>query len=220
MNEALYVFLDESGNLDFSVSGTRFFALTGVSMRRPFRLNETLDSYKYDLLEQGVEQEYFHCSEDNPRVRGHVFDIISNGLAGIHVDSVIVEKSKTEPALRADGRFYPQMLGHLLGDLLARSSHPDTDEVIIITDSLPVQKRRRAVEKAIKVTLANMLPEGTRYRIAHHDSRSHYGLQIADYCCWAVFRKHERGDETAYNRINSAIRTESDIFRDGTRRYY
>jgi hypothetical protein len=39
-----------------------------------------------------------------------------------------------------------------------------------------VQKKRKAVEKAIKTVLAVMLPAGMRYRILHHASRSHYGL--------------------------------------------
>ena len=220
MSGATYIFLDESGNLDFSARGTRFFVLTSVSMTRPFRLNKALESYKYDLLEYGLEQEYFHCAEDNSRVRGNVFNIISNGLSDIHVDSVIVEKSKTRPAPRDDGRFYPEMLGHLLKYVLKRRLHLNADEVIIITDRIPVQKKRRAVEKAIRPTLANMLPHGTRYRIAHHDSRSHYGLQVADYSCWAIFRKHERGDLAAYDRIRPAIRSEFDIFRSGSRHYY
>ena len=70
------------------------------------------------------------------------------------------------------------------------------------------------------MTLAAMLPSGTRYRILHHDSRSHYGLQVADYCCWAVFRKYERGDDAAYNRFSPAIHSESDIFRTETTQYY
>ena len=220
MSNVIYVFLDESGNLDFSLSGTRFFVLTSVSMNRPFHLNDALESYKYELLERGLEQEYFHCSEDNPSVRSRVFSIISGGLADLQVDSVIVEKSKTEPSLRADGRFYPEMLGHLLSSVLSRPSHRNAQEVIVITDNIPLQRRRRAIEKAIQSTLAAMLPSGARYRILHHNSRAHYGLQIADYCCWAVFRKYERANDVAYNHFSPAIHSESDIFETGTTHYY
>ncbi len=220
MSDVIYVFLDESGNLDFSLSGTRFFVLTSVSMNRPFPLNEALEAYKYDLLEHGLEKEYFHCAEDNSRVKASVFDIISEGLTEIQVDSVIVEKSKTRPALTADERFYPEMLGYLLKYVLNRPSHRNAQEVIIITDSLPLNRKRRAIEKVIKTTLAAMLPSGARYRVLHHESRSHYGLQVADYLCWAIYRKHERADEAAYGQINSAIVSEFDIFRSGTTHYY
>ena len=220
MSGVVYVFLDESGNLDFSPSGTRFFVLTSVSMIRPFRLNSALEGYKYDLVEHGIEQQYFHCAEDNARVRARVFNIIAGSLSELQIDSVIVEKSKTGPALTDDRRFYPEMVGYLLKYVLDRPPHKNADEVIVITDSLPLQRRRRAIEKAVQSTLAQMLPQGVRYRILHHDSRSHYGLQIADYSCWAIFRKHERRDVAAYGRINSAVHSEFDIFRSGTRHYY
>ena len=69
MNERLFLFLDESGNLDFSPSGTRYFILTSVSMRRPFQMNHALDNYKYDCIEYGLEQEFFHCTKDNAHVQ-------------------------------------------------------------------------------------------------------------------------------------------------------
>ena len=94
------------------------------------------------------------------------------------------------------------------------------EEVIVITDTLPVQKKRQAIEKTIKETLTNKLPLDCKYRILHHNSRSHYGLQIADYCNWAVFRKWERNDSMFYDRIKPSLKSEFDIFRNGTRLYY
>ena len=220
MSKRVYVFLDESGNLDFSPSGTRYFVMTSVSMKRPFQMNAALDGYKYDCIEYGLEQDRFHCTDDNSHVRNRVFDLIGGRLNGVDIDSLLVEKRKTGPALMAETRFYPEILGYLLKYVLARLSHSGAEEVIIITDTIPLQKRRQAIEKAIKVTLAKMLPKGSRYRILHHDSRSHYGLQVADYCCWAIFRKHERGDSVYFDRIGSAVRSNFDIFRTGTTYYY
>ena len=216
----MYVFLDESGNLDFSPSGTRYFVLTAVSMKRPFPMNEALDSYKYDCLELGLELERFHCASDKAQVRGHVFDLIAQRLDGVRVDGLLVEKRKTGPALTAEHRFYPEMLGYLLKFVLSRPSHLAAEEIVIITDTIPLQKRRQAIEKAIKRALKEMLPQDARYRILHHDSRSHYGLQVADYCSWAIFRKHERTDRAYFDRIKQAVRSEFDIFRTGMTYYY
>jgi hypothetical protein len=83
-----------------------------------------------------------------------------------------------------------------------------------------VQKKRRAVEKAVKITLAKRLPKGVRYRIYHHDSKSNFDLQIVDYCNWAVYRKWDRGDEKTYQTIKAVIRSEFDIFQTGTTYYY
>ena len=220
MSDHVYVFLDESGNLDFSPSGTRFFVLTSVSMRRPFHVNSELDEYKYDCIEYGLEQQYFHCSEDSSHVRSRVFRIIGSHLENMEIHSLIVEKSKTNPVLRVETRFYPRMLGHLLQYVLKSRFHQNADEVVVITDTLPLKKQRRAIERAVKISLSSMLPNHVKYRIAHHDSRSHRGLQVADYCCWAVYRKWSRGDDRHYATIANAVQSEFDIFRRGTTYYY
>lgn len=108
-------------------------------------------------------------------------------------------------------RFYPEMLGHLLKVVVPRELDADIREVIFVTDALPINKKRKAVEKAARTTLARMLPLGTNYRILHHDSRSHYGLQIADYCCWAISRKWRTGERTWYDRIKPAVCSEVEI---------
>lgn len=220
MSQTYYLFLDESGNLDFSANGTRYFVLTCVGMTRPFMASQQLESYKYDCLEWGLNQERFHCAEDNRHVRGKVFEIIGENRDGLRIDSLVVEKRKTGPALQVERRFYPEMLGHLLKYVAANVSQRDVKELIIITDTLPLQRKRQSIEGAIKATLSKMMPTGSRYRILHHDSRSHCGLQVADYCCWAIYRKHERGDTMAYNQVRPVIASEFDIFRTGTRYYF
>ena len=66
------------------------------------------------------------------------------------------------------------------------------------------------MEKTAQAILSRSAPR-VEYRILHHQSRSHYGLQIADYCCWAILRKWERGDATWYDRIEQVVRNESRI---------
>ena len=215
MTRCSYIFLDEAGNLDFSANGTRYFVLTSISMRRPFPVYEALNDYKHDCLEYGLDMEYFHCVADNNHVRKGVFDLIAAHLGGMRhmsIDSLVVEKRKTGPALREDMRFYPEMLGHLLKFVLPKELDAGAEEVIVITDKLPLNRKRQAVEKGTRLALAEMLPQGMRYRILHHASRSHYGLQVADYCCWAVFRKWNRNKTHYYDLIKQAVRSEFDIF--------
>jgi GTP-dependent phosphoenolpyruvate carboxykinase len=112
------------------------------------------------------------------------------------------------------------MIGYLIRYVLEPRNLKDYEEVIVITDSIPVSRKREAIEKAVKQTLSRMLPNGTRYKILHHASKSCTGLQVADYCNWAIFRKWERGDLRSYELIRSGIRSEFDIFKSGQRYYY
>jgi len=215
----LYVFLDEAGDFNFSATGTRFFTLTTVCRARPFTWDTPLLSLKYDLIEAGFDIECFHAAEDRQVVRDQVFDIVGQYLAGTRIDSLIVEKPKTGPALQVVGEFYPRMIGYLLRYVLRAANLAGCNEVIAITDTIPLRRKRQAIEKAIKVSLAAMLPKGTKYAMLHHASKSCVGLQVADYCNWAVFRKWERGDLRSYELVRGAIYSELDIFRAGMRYY-
>ena len=69
VQDRLYIFLDEGGNFDFSLNGTRYFTLTCVTSQRPFPWDATFPSLKYDLIEKGLDIEYFHAAEDRQIVR-------------------------------------------------------------------------------------------------------------------------------------------------------
>lgn len=217
---ALYIFLDEAGDFNFSVSGTKFFTVTSVAKVRPFDVSQALHSIKYDVIEEGVDTEYFHASEDKQKTRDKVFDVIQRNLKVEVIDCLVVEKAKTGPALQVPAKFYPRMLGYLLKYVLEKSDLSDVSELIIFTDSIPLQKKRKAIEKAIKITLRAELPSSVPFRLIHHSSKSCFGLQIADYCNWAIFRKWERDDMRSYDLIKHGIRSEFDIFRTGATRYY
>jgi hypothetical protein len=91
----LYIFVDEGGNFDFSRGGTSHFTLSCLSRERPFPDYSEFIGLKYDLVEQGMDIEYFHASEDKQAVRDLVFQIIQRNLVGMRVDALIVEKRKT-----------------------------------------------------------------------------------------------------------------------------
>jgi hypothetical protein len=216
----LYVFLDEAGNLDFSLHGTRYFLMGAVTQERPFRAHGPLDDLRHDIIEGGLDLEYFHAAEDRQSVRDRVFATMNPHMGSLRFDCVVVEKCKTGPRLQSPEAFYPRMLGYLLRYILDRYHLSDFAEIVVITDRLPVQKKLSVFEKSIKAALVGMLPADARYRLMHHDSKSHYGLQVCDYITWAVYRKWTLQDVRSYGLIQPAIRSEFDIFQTGTVRYY
>ncbi|HET7626515.1 MAG TPA: DUF3800 domain-containing protein [Verrucomicrobiae bacterium] len=212
----LYIFLDEAGNLDFSKQGTKYFVLGGITKERPFHAYKELTEFKYDQVEHGTALEYFHASENAQAVRNGVFDIIEKNLAGVAIDAIIVEKQKVDAALRDEEQFYPKVLGTLLRGILQHYPLAEFTEIIVFTDSLPVQRKRAAVEKGVKTTLAAMLPATVRYRVLHHASKSNMDLQIADYCTWAIYRKWNGQDIRSFRRVQAAVRSEWDVLQSGT----
>jgi Protein of unknown function (DUF3800) len=217
----LYVFIDEAGDFNFKPNGSKYFLLTSVTTRRPFDAFKDLHCLRYDFLELGIEvDEYFHATEDKQRVRDSVFAIIRNHLEGVCIDALIVEKSKVGPALREVVRFYPEMLGYLLRYVLRSSARDPNTEVLIFLAALHTGQQKRAVQKAVKQTLARMLPSGAKHRIIYHGAKANFDIQIADYCTWAIYKKWTHEEFRPFEVIKRAVRTEFDIFRKGTRHYY
>ena len=217
----LYVFIDVSGNYDFSATGTKYVVLTSLMCTD---INPgILDLYelKHVLIDQGADIAYFHAAEDKQIVRDKVFDIIAR-LKHLRIDSVVVEKRKTGPSLRPQRRFYPLMIEKLLKYLFDSRGKDVTrfEKVFIFMD----RESSRAIEtealkKAVKLSLGRHLRD-VPYVICMHSSATHPYLQLVDYCSWAIYVKWERGEYRPYRRIEELICSEFPIFALGSVTWY
>jgi len=200
----LYLYIDESGNFDFGRSGTRHFPLCGVLMRRPFTHLPGLLDVKYDFLEQGLDLEHFHASEDRQAVRDRVFRCLAAHVGGMRVVCVVARQATLGPGLQTPEGLYSAAFDLLTRETLDARAPAACAHIIAITDSLPVRSGGAAVRKAVRTTLKACRPAGATYRILHHASRADVNLQVADYCAWAAYRKWERADDRSYRIMADA----------------
>jgi len=212
---ALYVFIDVSGNYDFSSTGTRYLVMTGLTCTDICCGIIELHTIKHRLLEGGFAVEYFHAAEDAQAVRNQVFDIVSK-FNHVRIDSVIAEKSKIPASLQSAGQIYPFMVEKLYINLLGGGVEiRKSDKVFIFMDRESAHSREReSLIKGIKKYLSQHLPR-TPYQILMHASMSHLYLQVVDYCSWAIFRKWEMSDRRSYDKIQQLVKSESSIFERG-----
>ena len=54
MTQCAYLFLDEGGNFDFSPTGTRYFVMSSVAMRRPFPAHGPLDWIRWLMQDRST----------------------------------------------------------------------------------------------------------------------------------------------------------------------
>lgn len=222
--KTLYLFLDESGNYDFSTGGTRYLTFTCVSTNEPHICVIDLYNLKHQLIktshvEEVGELEHFHASEDKQLVRNEVFNLLEP-CSHFSIDTVIVEKSKVNPVIRDIDNLYLKIYEILMKHVLRRYSATDYSDLIIIIDAIETKKKRKAAVKSLKTSLASHIQPRKRCTILHHQSKSHFYLQIADYCCWAVYVKWEKGETRPHERIKGKIRSEFDVFSKGNKKYY
>lgn len=224
------MYIDESGNFDFSPKGTTFYSLTGIVTHNPNVLVPELNSLRHEIL-SGKElpklspsylenhlSRKFHASEDRQPVRDMVYqEIQSMPKKIIKAHSIIAQKNKTNPTIRRPTEFYQNLTVPLLKFALKGYQY---SELIVFIDSSPVGTKRNALIKNIKTALSDQVPSKI-YVIYCVPSESNYLLQVADYINWAIYRKWERNDERSYKLISDLLeKPELDIFERGTTTYY
>jgi hypothetical protein len=225
----LFLYLDESGNYVFSKRGSEFLIFTALATDNPYTLQYQLCELEKRLRKgkvMPVESECFHATEDKQAVRDEVFSVLK-GCAGFTVDSVIVEKNKTNPSLREEAALYKKAYHSLLGYIFQK--YQNVEKVLIFIDAAPVKKQRHAFEKGIKESLSEILDKERigkeiKYYIQYLPTVSSYGLQAVDYCSWALKKKWgdwgEKIDLRPYNSIVDKVKSELEVLKAGKTKYY
>ncbi|MBA7553875.1 hypothetical protein ES705_46479 [subsurface metagenome] len=180
-------------------------------------------------MKNGTNLEYFHATEDRQVVRNQVYDFIEN-LENIEIDSVIVQKNKTNPSLYISEKKKKSKKGAMLYNIALRTllqyifcrygNSAKVDQVVIVLSSIFDVSKRELIKKTIKIYLKRIL--SNPFYLYFHQNRSDKNTQIADYCCWAIYKKWTDGEIRPYNAVNKGnkIKSEFDIFKTGKTIYY
>lgn len=220
----LYVYLDESGNFDFSTKkgATKWITLTSLSTTNP---SENLSNY-YDLRHQLYcdgfpDLHEFHATEDRQKVRDLFLPQILD-LTSARIDSLAIEKRKLYPKYREHREFYPFAMHHLLkyvfdaqGMDVSRFNH-----IFVCLDKIkPPKGQMQAMIKGIKLYLGHICGS-VPYTLVFVPSETHPYLQYVDYCCWSIYAKYERQERRPYSLIQPKIHSDFDIFSMGNKYHY
>lgn len=233
--KTLFIFIDESGNFDFTASGTKFFTLTAVSTLSPLKSREELMQKVYELKYSGWmngrEDYFFHATEDRQEIRDWVFAAIKK--LDFDIDTIIAQKNKTNPSLythielagekiktvRSEECFYDKVSQMLLQYIFRRYEDKDgIEKIIVVLGSIFTEKKRGYVLKSLKQYLK--LNFRKPFYVYFHPTGSDINCQIADYCGWAAYVRVERGEERPWTEIKDKVKSCFDVFARGTRIYY
>jgi hypothetical protein len=189
--KTLWVYVDESGNFDFSASGTKHFVMSAFFTTDPLQTTEKIASLKYSLLSQGVNVANFHASEDSQRVRDQVFDHIF-GLKKVSAYTFWLKKSNLPFELKTTSAIY-----ELLGLELARTTVNQAlslkvTSVVMVFDRTLRNREEQAFRSKSKAMFTRL-----RYpfHIYFHNVSKDFNGQIADYVAWANYVKLERDEQ-------------------------
>ena len=195
--ETLYVFIDESGNFDFSPKGTRHFVMSAVYTTRPGQSANQMSSLKYQLLSEGVDIPSFHATNDSQYVRDQVFSNIRS-MENLEAIAVFGSKSEIPFKLQNSLDMYVLFSKYLVSRILETTTIKNAKNIIFILDqALPkvmLNQVTKSIKNEIKVT-------SVKFQILFHSMKSDFNSQIADYCCWAYYVYLERKELRPLNQL-------------------
>ncbi len=228
----LYLFIDESGNFDFSPKGTKYFILTGFATFDPVINREELVRLRYTLLADGNEQEYFHATEDRQVVRNEVYSFLASLEETYEVHSIIARKNKANPSLykesymkgnkfieRVTGLGLYKKLCECLLQYVFKGKTKEVDKIVVVLGSLFVGDKKKTLLQTLKHFLKTNFT-GVPFEIYSHQTCADLNCQLADYCCWAISALFERGEKRPYEVIKSQVKSVFDIFKKGDKEHY
>ena len=200
----LHIHVDESGEFNFSRSGTRYYIFAATWTYDPVPLAAELTNLRYSIVKtgHGPNLSGFHACEDPQPRRERVITAMLRHQ-NWHFASIIVDKPKVNPSLYDPYTFYPKFLAMLLRFIFRGRVRPKTDKVLIYADTLPFPKKKKttAIEIAIKVSCRRDLAPTISFEVCNHRRESNAWLQVTDYCCWSVCKKWEHGNTDVYDRL-------------------
>jgi hypothetical protein len=203
-----FLFIDESGDFNFTDSGTKHFVMAGVLTKNPLKSARPLQDLRYQLLAKGINLSSFHAAPDLQIVRDLVFNEIAQ-MSDIEIHVVSGEKGQLDPSIRNMKDLHFEFTLALMQFHLDRWNISGFNQLVVVIDrSLPIKDQvafRSSIKKLIK-----------RYRmqfqIYFQSMKTDYNGQIADYVAWAKFKQLERGEHRPWQALSkSLVITESEV---------
>lgn len=213
------LFADEAGCFGFKgkPDSSRYFILCTL-MTRSCAIEADLLELRRELTwHKEPVRDFFHATEDHPRVRAAVFGVLMRH--DVAVQATIMEKSKAQPHTRQSAHLFYQYAWRNHLERAAMTCLAPDSELLLVTATIGVDRQREiygiSVSHVCRETIGN-----TRWIATARPSQTEPCLQLADYCTWAIQRKWEMGDSSYYNLIRHRITYENDVWHDFSKRYF
>ena len=191
--DTLFVFIDESGNFDFSEKGTDHFVMAGVAALAPLDSAAEMQALRYQLLAEGNDVSSFHAAEDRQFIRDRVFQTFES-IENVKAHAIYGDKHHAAPRLQSDSQIHA-----LFGQALTKKKQGDFHGVI--------KPELKALRKSFRIYFQKMVTD--------------MNGQIADYVAWSKFVQLERNELRPWMSLASTLRpSDFNIFRNGTTIYY
>ena len=208
-SNALYVFIDESGNFDFASSGTRHFVMAAVITASPLASAAVLHSLRYKLLAEGRDVSSFHATEDRQDIRDQVFRSLRN-IDEVTTHVFYCDKRIAHRTVQSGAELHSVFGRKIIEFVIGQFSTGNHDSIVIVFDNALTRKTQDNFLKVLYPTLKLTVKP---FHVFFQRMLTDMNGQIADYLAWSKFVQLERGEERPWKSLGLTLKpTEARLF--------
>ena len=215
--DTLFIFIDESGNFDFSQKGTRHFVMAGLAALAPLDSAAEMQALRYQLLSEGLDIPGFHASEDKQAIRDRVFSTFSK-IQNIKAHVIYGDKRRVAHNLQSDSKLHTLFGRALIRYAIGAFSVHEYQKVVVVFDQALTKKKQGDFQGVIKPELKAL---GKPFHLFFQRMETDMNGQIADYIAWSKFVQIERMEMRPWQSLEMSIKpSDFNIFRNNHTLYY
>jgi hypothetical protein len=189
--ETLFIFVDESGNFDFSESGTRHLVMTAVLCFAPAIVALKMLELKYRLYKDGFGVSSFHATADKQTIRNMVFARIAD-LDVIEAHTMWLDKRKMITPNPSPNEVFTSFGKFLINVVSSEGILNQMDNCVIVFDKTLLHREEIAFRAATKQYFSRLK---VPVHIYFHNVNREPISQVADYIAWAQYVLLERNEQ-------------------------
>ena len=204
-----YLFLDESGELGFKESSSRYFVITLLlcDEEEIHLLRRIMKKVREKIIKKKMKKyPELKGNNSNDTIRTEVLQRFTKTNSEIFV--IILEKSKVYEYLKEK----KDKLYNYISNLILNECSFDTSSVCLIADK---SKSNRSLREDFDNYIRRKLNEKNhldKLIIKHENSRNEGCLQVLDFISWAIFRNYEHQDSRFMEMIKDKIVLKKEVF--------
>lgn len=210
-----YIFLDESGDLGFNFKkkGTsKFFIVTFLFIEGSKNPIEKIVKKTHSELKKKIRRRVgiLHAVSEKPITRRRLLKRLAE--KDCTMMAVYLNKQKVFTKLQDEKQVLYNYVTNILLDRIY------TKKVVPIDKEVELIASRRETNKFLNENFKDYLNRQIKnshkgaIKISIKTPAEEKSLQAVDFISWAIFRKHEKSDDSYYNIIKNKVIEESPLF--------
>jgi hypothetical protein len=204
-----YIFLDESGELGFKDSSSKYFVITLLICDESeiYALRRIIKKVREKLIKKKLKR-YPEIKGNNSSDKIRIEVLQRFMKTNAEVFTIILEKSKVYEYLKDK----KNKLYNYISNLILNECSLENDSVCLVVDK---SKTNRSLREDFDNYIRNNINQknsSCRLIIKHENSQKEACLQVLDFISWAIFRNYEYNDSKFIEIIKDKIVIKKEVF--------